>query len=76
MTDDAATPAEISDTEAKREAFERRRLSRQTYQQRRAMLLMAAATFAVVIGGFDIAGINAFGFKIEKVRELELLAFM
>lgn len=61
---------------AKREAFEAHRLSDHAYQQRRAMLVIAAATFAFVMGGFRLSGIDAFGFKIERVHEPELLGFM
>jgi len=61
---------------ARRVAFEAHGLSDHAYLQRRAMMVIAAATFAFVMGGFRLSGVDAFGFKIERVHERELLGFM
>jgi hypothetical protein len=58
-----------------RRDLEERRLSDHAYAQRRAMLIMAAATFAFSWGGVRLSSIDALGLKITAWNERYLLAF-
>jgi hypothetical protein len=58
-----------------RRQLEERRLSDYMYSQRRAMLVMAALTFAITWGGVHPSAISAFGLQITKWNESNLIFF-
>lgn len=63
------------DPGAERRELEERRLSDHAYAQRRAMLIMAAGTFAISWGGVRLSSIDALGLTINAWNERYLLAF-
>jgi DNA-binding ferritin-like protein (Dps family) len=76
----AATPSEqeerLASLSARAETYEGRRLSEHAYEQRRAMLIVALATFAMTWGGFRLSEVNVLGIKIDHVDEVRLLGFL
>jgi hypothetical protein len=74
MSDEAVTDV-AADGERQRRGLEERRLPDHAYAQRRAMLVMAAVTFAITWGGVRLSSIEALGLKISTWNERYLLGF-
>lgn len=69
-------PDAVADPPAnQRRHLEERLLSEHAYAQRRAMLVMAALTFAISWGGVRLSSIDALGLEITTWNERYLLAF-
>jgi hypothetical protein len=75
MTGPAASGLNSSKVADQRRTFEQLRLSDHAYQQRRAMLIVAAITFAISWGGVRPSEIDLAGIKIGEWQESLLLSF-
>jgi hypothetical protein len=70
------TADDLEKLREERQEFETRRLSEYACEQRRAMLFVAAVTFAMSWGGVRPSEITAFGIKIARWEESLLIAFL
>lgn len=71
----AASPEDLKAAGERRRQLEERRLSDHAYNQRRAMLLLAAVGFAISWGGIRLSAIEVGGLNITTWNERYLLGF-